>query len=125
MSKRAGLFALCLLALGGQHGVRAETVAADTPQATLAGATFTVPAGWGIAANGAVTILTPPEPDAQIVLVDVAATDADAAVAAAWAAHRPEFARPLRVAMPRAARSGWEERRYYEYEPSYLKRRDA
>jgi CubicO group peptidase (beta-lactamase class C family) len=66
-----------------------------------------------------VVILDPPEPDSHLVLVDVhEAKDADRAVAAAWAAYRPEAKRPLKLAVPQAARNGWEEQRRYEYETS-------
>jgi CubicO group peptidase (beta-lactamase class C family) len=94
-------------------------VAADTPRATPAGATFTEPAGWSMTTRGPVVILDPPEPDSHLVLVDVpGAKDADAAVALAWAAYRPEARRPLKLAVPQAARDGWQERRSYQYETS-------
>ena len=37
---------------------------------------------------------------------------------AGWAAYQPGFKRPLKLAMPQAARNGWEERKAYEYETS-------
>ncbi len=95
-----------------------ELLAADSPRATAAGATFTAPAGWTIAVKDAVVVLDPPEGDSHLAIVDVEAKDADAAVAAAWAAYRADFKRPLRIAQPGAAREGWEERRSYEYETS-------
>jgi 3-mercaptopyruvate sulfurtransferase SseA/CubicO group peptidase (beta-lactamase class C family) len=95
-----------------------ERVAADAPRVTPAGTTFTVPAGWTIAVRGSIVALDPPEPDSHLALVDVQAKDADAAVAAAWAAFKPEFKRPLKIALPQAAREGWDERRVYEYETS-------
>ena len=51
-------------------------------------------------------------------IVDVKAKDADAAVSAAWAAYKSDFKRPLKIALPQAARQGWEERRVFQYETS-------
>jgi hypothetical protein len=85
----------------------AERFAADTPRATPAGATFTVPAGWSLRTRGPVVILDAPEPDSHLVLVDVhGAKDADAAVAVAWAAYRPEARRPLKLAVPKRRATG-------------------
>lgn len=98
--------------------VARETVDKDTPRATPAGTTFTVPAGWTMTTKGPMVVLEPPEPDSHVAIVDVKAKDADAAVAAGWAAYRPDFRRPLRIAVPQAARNGWEERKAYQYETS-------
>ena len=95
-----------------------EVLAADAARTTSSGATFTAPAGWAIEAKGPLVVLTPPEGDSHLALVDVEAKDADAAVAAAWAAYKPESKRPLRLATPGTARNGWEERKNYEYETS-------
>jgi CubicO group peptidase (beta-lactamase class C family) len=96
----------------------AETVAKDSPRATPAGATFTVPAGWTMTTKGSMVLLAPPEPDSRIVIVDVTAKDADAAVAAGWAVYKPDFKRPLKISVPQAPREGWEERKAYQYETS-------
>ena len=95
-----------------------EKVEADTPRATPAGSTFTVPAGWTMTTRGSMVVLDPPEPDSHVAIVDVQAKDADAAVAAAWAAYQPGFKRPLKIALPQAARNGWEERKAFQYETS-------
>lgn len=63
-------------------------------------------------------ILDPPEPDSHIAIVDVQAKDAEAAVAAGWAAYKPDFKRPLRISLPQTARDGWEERKVFQYETS-------
>jgi CubicO group peptidase (beta-lactamase class C family) len=39
-------------------------------------------------------------------------------VAAAWAAYKPDFKRPLRLATPQPAREGWEEQKAFNYETS-------
>jgi len=96
----------------------AATVDKDSARTTPAGVQFTVPAGWSAITEGNRVTLAPPEPDFQIVLVDVAAKDADQAVAEAWKGVRPDFKRALRIAQPLAPRDGWEERRLFNYETS-------
>src|SRR6185503_18313093 len=59
-----------------------------------------------------------PETDTHVALLDVKAKDADAAVAAAWAAYKTGFSRPLKISLPQAPRDGWEERKVYQYETS-------
>jgi CubicO group peptidase (beta-lactamase class C family) len=95
-----------------------ETLAKDSPRATPAGTTFTAPAGWTLTTKGPMVVLDPPEPDSHVAIVDVKAKDADAAVAAAWTAYKPDFRRPLKLSLPQAAKDGWEERKVYAYETS-------
>ena len=95
-----------------------ERVTADTPRVTSAGATFTVPAGWSIETRKEFVVLTPPETDTHIAIVDSQAADAKAAVAAAWAAYKPESKRPIKLVTPRPAREGWDERQVFDYETS-------
>jgi CubicO group peptidase (beta-lactamase class C family) len=95
-----------------------ERVTADTPRVTSAGATFKVPAGWSIETRKDSVILTPPETDTQIIIVDSQAADAKAAVAAAWAAYKPDSKRPIKLVTPRPAREGWDERQVFNYETS-------
>ena len=68
--------------------------------------------------RGPATILAPPESGSHIALVDVKAKDADAAVAAAWAAYRPEAKWPLKVTHDRPDRDGWSNIREYDYRTS-------
>jgi CubicO group peptidase (beta-lactamase class C family) len=97
-----------------------ERLAADSPRVTAGGASFTAPSGWAITTQASLSVLETPEPDAHLAIFDAPAASggADAAVAAAWAAYQPGFKRPLRLASPRPARKGWDERRVYEYETS-------
>src|SRR6188474_3198911 len=95
-----------------------ERLKEDSPRTTPAGATFTAPAGWTLTTRASMVVLEPPEPDSHIAIVDVKASDADAAVAAAWTAYMPGFKRPLRIALPRAAREGWDEQKVFQYETS-------
>ena len=106
----------------------AERIAADTPRTTVAGNTFVAPAGWSLAVRGPATILEAPEGDSLIVLVDVAAkdvADADAAVAAAWAAYKPDAKWPLKVTTPIADKDGWTQRKSYSYQTSPNEKRDV
>jgi len=88
----------------------AQRLASDTPQQTTRGASFTAPSGWSIETRQSLVILTPPEPDTHIAIVDSEAADAASAVAAAWAAYQPRAKRPLKLVTPRPAREGWDER---------------
>ena len=90
----------------------------DTPLVTPAGATFTAPSGWSVVSRDAMIVLQPPEPDSRVALVDVQASDADAAVQAGWKIYKPDAKRPLKLATDRPARNGWEQRRVYDYETS-------
>ncbi|HEY0660026.1 MAG TPA: serine hydrolase domain-containing protein [Lysobacter sp.] len=92
-----------------------DTLAADTPRTTIDGNHFVAPAGWSIRTTGPAVILAAPEGGSQIALVDVAAKDADAAVAAAWAAYDAKAQWPLELAGDRPVRNGWEQDRGYRY----------
>src|SRR5207237_1559119 len=87
----------------------------DKPSTTSAGNKFLAPGGWSIAVKGALTVLEAPEGDSQIVLMDVAAPSADAALAQAWSAYKPELRWPLKVASNAADKDGWTRIRNYEY----------
>ena len=94
-----------------------ETLPADTPRTTVDGNSFVAPAGWSIRTTGPAVILTAPEGGSHIALVDVgAAKDADAAVAAAWAAFDAKAKWPLKLASDRLVRDGWEQIRGYRYD---------
>jgi CubicO group peptidase (beta-lactamase class C family) len=116
---RTSLAVLCaLLAFGAAANAAPQIAAADTPSATAAGTTFTIPAGWGSETSGRLVVLTPPEGDFKIALTDLAAKDADTAIAAGWRAFQPGFKRPLRLSTPQSPYNGWEERHAYDYEVS-------
>ena len=95
-----------------------ERVASDTQRLSPGGAQFTVPAGWSITTAKNLVLLTPPETDTHLAIVDTQAADAKAAVAAAWAAYKPDSKRPIKLVTPRPAREGWDERQVFEYETS-------
>ena len=95
-----------------------EMVTADSQRITPSGATLTVPSGWSIVNGQNLVLLGPPETDTHIAIFGSQAADAKAAVAAAWAAYKPEAKRPLKLITPRPAREGWDERQVFEYETS-------
>jgi CubicO group peptidase (beta-lactamase class C family) len=97
----------------------AQTVlSADTPSATAAGHTFVAPKEWTLEQKGAATVLTAPEKDSRIALIDTDGASADAAVAAAWQAYDPNAKWPLKLATDRPGRDGWDAIRNYTYETS-------
>ncbi len=96
-----------------------ETVTADTPKTTVGGTSFVAPAGWSLAVRDTATILTPPEADSHIALVDVEAKNADQAVQLAWAAYSPNGKRwPLQISNPAPPKDGWQEIQSYAYQTS-------
>ena len=101
-----------------------ERLGADTPKTTALGNTFIAPAGWSVSARGPATIVEAPEGDSRIVIVDVRAKDADAAVAAGWAAYQPPKW-PLKVATDAPDKDGWSKQRNYTYQTSPNERRDV
>jgi CubicO group peptidase (beta-lactamase class C family) len=122
--------ALLFMAYGAAHAAAPDQASsktrltADTPRTTALGNTFIAPAGWSVAARGPATIVEAPEGDSRIVIVDVRAKDADAAVAAGWAAYQPPKW-PLKVANDVPDKDGWSKQRNYSYQTSPNERRDV
>ncbi len=105
-----------------------ERLPADTPKTTVAGNTFVAPQGWSLLVRGPATILEAPEGGSFIILVDVPAKDAttaNVAIAAAWAAYKPDAKWPLKVVTPIADRDGWTNRSAYSYQTSPNEKRDV
>ncbi len=113
-------FAIGLTALSAPAGPASaqQVLAADTPLVTSGGATFTAPSGWRVTAEAGKTMLEPPEGDSHVALVEVAAANADAAVAAAWAKVHPGPIRSLLITTPQSPYNGWVERQRFGYETS-------
>jgi CubicO group peptidase (beta-lactamase class C family) len=103
-------------AAAGADAVAAASI--DKPRTTSAGTQFVVPAGWVAKVSGPKVTLTPPEAGSEAVLVDVKATDADAAVAQAWKIYAPAKSWPLQVATDSSPRDDWDQIRVYDYETS-------
>src|SRR5688572_4503166 len=98
-----------------------ELIATDAPKTTVRGNTFLAPAGWTLSVRGRSTILEVPEGGSYIGLFDVPVKDAatgDDAVAAAWAAYKPDASWPLKVTTPIADEDGWTDRKDYVYQTS-------
>ena len=95
-----------------------EKIEKDTPKTSPTGTTFTAPAGWTMKTNGNLVVLEAPEGDGRLALIDVDAPDAAAAVAAAWAAYKPDMKRAVEVVVPQSPREGWTDRQLYRYETS-------
>jgi len=109
------------LAFSGEQS-NSTALAEDTPATTVAGNTFTAPAGWYLSVRGPASIVEAPEGGSQIVIVDVEAEDADAALAAAWAAYKePKW--ELETSDDRPDDQGFSGRRGYVYRTSPNERR--
>jgi CubicO group peptidase (beta-lactamase class C family) len=90
--------------------------AADTPEKTASGATFTLPTQWSMQSHGRAIVLTAPEGDTHIAIVDVgSAADAAQAVAQAWHLYEPSMHRALQISTPGAPRAGWDEIQNFTY----------
>lgn len=98
--------------------------AADRPDRTPSGATFTAPAGWTEAGAARLVELAAPERDYRLALVDVGAAPDASAAARAWALWRPAQTRPPKLVTARPPRDGWDERRVIDYEVSPNEKRD-
>jgi CubicO group peptidase (beta-lactamase class C family) len=122
----AFLLILCATAQGAapDQAPAKQKLSADTPKTTALGNTFIAPAGWSVAVRGPATIVEAPEGDSRIVIVDVRAKDADAAVAAGWAAYQPPKW-PLKVTNDVPDKDGWSKQRNYTYQTSPNERRDV
>lgn len=95
-----------------------QVLAADTPLKTLDGNSFVAPVGWTLERQGAVILLSPPENDSRIVLMDISAADAESAVQRAWQAVDPNMKRPLKLAQDIPPRDGWAQMKSFRYETS-------
>src|SRR5580704_222114 len=98
----------------------AQAVAADTPEATPFGITFTLPKDWSSRSGTGWVDVRPPEGDSDIVIVDAGeAKDGPEAAAKAWAVFRPPGMQRkvlLTPALPR--REFWDEGTQVAYDVS-------
>jgi len=102
-----------------------EKLAADTPKTTVAGNTFIAPAGWSFSVEGPATILEAPEGGSRIVLVDLKADNAEAAVDLAWKAYRPDKPWPLKLTTEAPDKEGWSKIKSFAYQTSPNEKRDV
>jgi CubicO group peptidase (beta-lactamase class C family) len=134
IQRRSPVFVLACGAGVLVAAMAAASAAADAPSSTASaaaaapavglelrtpgGSTFKAARSWTVRPMSQGQVLTAPEGDATIAIVDAAGADADAATANAWRALQTGAVRPLRVVTPQAPRNGWEERRVATYESS-------
>jgi CubicO group peptidase (beta-lactamase class C family) len=98
----------------------AQGVAADTPQATPFGVTFTLPKDWSSRSGPGWVDSLPPEGDSDIVIVDAGqANDGPEAAAKAWALFRPPgMQRKVLLTPTLPPREFWDEGTQVAYEVS-------
>lgn len=110
-----------LLAAGAAPAALAQPapLTADMPTRLSSGATFVAPKGWSLEDKGRVRIITSPEGDARLMVVDgLTGADVKAAIASAWALAQPGFDRAPKLVTPRPGREGWDDRATFDYETS-------
>jgi CubicO group peptidase (beta-lactamase class C family) len=90
----------------------------DTAAADSDGNPFIAPDGWMLATTGAMTVLTSPEGDSHVALVDVSAASNDAARDAAWKLYKPDARWPLLASNDVPDRNGWTRGKVYQYQTS-------
>ncbi len=113
--------AVCAAAFSGSvfAAGTAQPVAADTPDKTPAGVTFTLAKDWALARHDHYVVASSAENDTFFVLADIVqAKDAADAVLQAWAMYRPDAHRKVKTITARPGRNGWEERQVVDYETS-------
>ncbi|HEX8512535.1 MAG TPA: serine hydrolase domain-containing protein [Allosphingosinicella sp.] len=94
-------------------------LALDTPAKLSSGATFTAPKGWRLEEKGKVRVMTSPEGDARVMVVDgLTGGDVKSAIASGWAVAQPGFDRAPKLVTPRPGREGWDDRSVFDYETS-------
>lgn len=104
----------CLVASTAQN-----RLAANTSDGTKVGVTYVQPKDWTAVTHGATTVLSAPEKDLDIAVVEgISAANASEAAAKAWPAYTPVAPRPVRLLTPEAAGEGWDERAAIVYETS-------
>ncbi len=91
------LFVLCAKAQAQPASPGGAALAADTPSKTPAGTTFTAPKEWSLQ-NSSFVLISAPEGDTNIAIVEIpSAANGSAAAAAAWALYRPAAQHPVRM----------------------------
>jgi CubicO group peptidase (beta-lactamase class C family) len=93
-------------------------VSGDTPWADLDGNTFIVPDGWKVETLPAMTVVSPPEGDSHLAIVNVSADSNDAARDAAWKVYKPDARWPVLATGDAPDRDGWTRGKTYNYQTS-------
>jgi len=100
----------------GSGSTPAEAIVADSERVTAAGVKYVAPAGWTLHARDKLVILSAQEGDAHLAIFDSTDPEPDRAVAEAWRAYGAKSMPPLRLALDRPAREGWDQIRQYVYD---------
>ena len=98
-----GLLCVWMALLHPAHAQAPERIAADSARTTALGNTFVAPAGWTASARGRAPSSRRPRAGRSSCSSTWPVKDAasaDAAVAAAWAAYKPDAKWPLKVTTP-------------------------
>ena len=115
--RHASLIAALLLCAAWP--ARGAPLSADTQQTLPSGPTFSAAKQWNVTPGTHRIVLTAPEGNLHVAIVDAgAARDAAEAVSAAWQTYRPGDMHKLKVTAPAAARQGWDQASLFEYETS-------
>jgi len=93
-------------------------LSADSSLLSAAGTQVQGPRDWTVRRDPQALVLVSPEGDLRAAVIDLKAADAAAAVREAWARYRPDEKHAVRVATPRSARNGWDERKVFDYDTS-------
>jgi len=93
-----------------------ERLSADATITSVAGHTFTAPAGWSVRVVGDATLVAAPEEGSNVVFVDVRAADAVEAVDAAWAAYGRREGLQVAQVESLADKDGWTDVRRFRYQ---------
>lgn len=94
-----------------------DRLLSETPVEMPGGARFVAPNGWALRKVERGYILSAPEPGSHIAIFDHGQGDAEAAVAAAWAAYEPGVAAKSAGA-ERPPRDGWDRTLRFQYAAS-------
>ncbi len=93
-------------------------VSADTKETLDSGTSFLVPSGFAVGMHGDGALVTGPEPELRLVVLDTTATTPEEAVKQAWNVLHPGFSRTVKLMQGRPGRRGWEEQQIVDYETS-------
>lgn len=87
----------------------AAPLAEDARLTSASGATYPVSKGWWVTRSDGFTLLEDPDRELKLVLLELEAASADAAIAAAWRRFDPGFSRPVFQTVRPPAAAPWDE----------------
>lgn len=96
-------------------GLQSAPLQEEAWQRTPSGVQYTTLAGWTTEASGSAIVMSKPEDDARMAILEVDARTADDAVALAWKRYRSDAQPTLRGSRARPPRNGWSLVQTYNY----------